>query len=145
MKTLTIISALSLALIITGTNAGYAKNGVKSVNSGPNPTINVKYQVTVNLEVSRTLCNTYQVEMLDANGRLVAPAQIYDPGTVNYIFEEQTRQTAGIRIARLVPFWGGDHFVCEQELFTPPAVRLLNFKDGQAYFFNLYPTPGAPK
>ena len=142
MKTLSIISVLSLALIFSGINTSFAKG---KGNANGNPTVRVKYQVTIHLDVISTLCNTYQVEMLDANGRLVAPLQIYIPGNNKYIFEEQTRQTVGIRIARLVPNWSGDHYVCEQELFTPPAVKLINFKDGQAYFFDLYPTTKQPK
>jgi hypothetical protein len=140
MKTLTIISALSLALIITGVNAGFAKQNEKSGDPRLNPAKMVRYQVNINLEVIKTLCNTYQVEVLNANGNPVAPPQVFDPGTKSYIFEEQTRQAAGIRIARLVMYSFGDHFVCAQELFTTPAVRLLNFKDGQFYFFDLYPS-----
>ena len=142
MKKLTIISVLSLALIFTGINPGFAKeNGTPNGN----PPVRVKYQVTIHLDIISTLCNTYLVEMLDANGRLVAPVQIYIPGNNKYIFEEQTRQTVGVRIARLVPNWSGDHYACEQELYTPPAVKLINFKDGQAYFFDLYPTTGKPE
>jgi hypothetical protein len=142
MKTLTIISALSLALIFTGINTSFAK---EKGNAKGNPTTRVKYQVTIHLDVINTLCNIYDVEMLDANGRLVAPAQIYVPGNLVYTFEEQTRQTVGVRIARLVPNWSGDHYVCAQELYTPPAVKLINFKDGQAYFFDLYPSTAEPK
>jgi hypothetical protein len=142
MKNLTIITALSLALIITGINTSFAK---QNAHSSGNPTIRVKYQVTINLYVLKPLCNRYQVEMLDANGHPVAPAQGYDPGTAKYTFEEQTLQTTGIRIARLVPVFGGDHFVCEQELYTVPSAKLLTFTEGQVYYFDLFPTPGAPK
>ncbi len=145
MKTLTIISALSLALIFTGVNAGFAKQNGKSGDTRPTPNVRVKYLVTINLEVSIHLCNTYQVQVLDANGRAVAPPQVFISGTAIYNFDEQTRQTAGIRIARLVPVTWGERFVCEQELFTSPVVRLLNFKDGQVFHFDLYPTPGKPK
>jgi hypothetical protein len=144
MKTTTIISALSLALIITSVNAGFAKPTNKNGN-GPNPTVNVKYQVTVNLDISIPLCNTYQIEILDANGRQVAPPQNFVAGTEVYIFEEQTRQTAGIRIARMVTVSWGEHYVCDQEWFTPPDVHLLHFKNGQSYFFNLYPSSKQPK
>ena len=145
MKTLTIISALSLALIFTGVNAGFAKQNGKSGDSRPTPTIRVKYLVKINLEVSPHLCNFYQVEVLDANRQPVAPPQFFDPGTAIYNFDEQTRQAAGIRIVRLVLFTSGDRFVCEQELFTSPVVRLLNFKDGQVFHFDLYPTPEKPR
>ena len=146
MKTLTIISAISLALIITGVNAGFAKQNDKSGNPRPTPTSVVKYQVAVNLEVVEQLCNSYQVEILDANGRLVAPPQLFAPETKFYNFEEQTRQTAGIRIARLVVvIYGPEHYVCKQELYTTPDVRLIHFKNGQGYSFDLYPTPQKPK
>src|ERR1035438_2967151 len=137
MKTTTILSAISLALIFTGISTVFAKQNSKD-GSGPNQTMRVKYQVTVNLAVAKTLCNTYQVEILDANGRQVVPAQIYVEGTDVYTFEEQTRQSAGIRIARLAMVTYGDRYVCEVELYTTPAVRLLTFTDGQVYPFALY-------
>ena len=143
MKTLTIISALSLALIFTGVNAGFAKQNGKSGDTRPNLPVRVKYQVTINLEVSIHLCNNYQVQVMDANGRQVAPPQFFVPGTAIYYFDEQTRQTAGIRIARLVLIpWPGDHFVCAQELFPSPAIRLLHFNDNQMVLFDLYPNAG---
>lgn len=147
MKTLTIISALSLALIITSVNAGFAKQNGKSGEPKQNATIWVKYQVTVNLVLITPLCNNYQVQVLDGNGRLVAPPQTFVPGKAIYNFDEHTSQTAGIRIARLVliPFPGPEHYVCDQELFTAPDVHLLNFKNGEVYPFNLYPKPRQPK
>jgi hypothetical protein len=147
MKTMTIISALSLALFFTGVNAGFSKPTNKDGNAGPNNAINVKYQVTVNIQVIKNLCNTYEVEIVDANGRLVAPAQTYVPGIEKYNFVEQTRQTAGIRIAKMIVVYRGegDHFICEQELSTPPVARLINFTDSQLFTFDLYPTTGNPK
>lgn len=145
MKTLTIISALSLALIITGTNAVFAMHNGKNGNAPSNPTARVRYQVSINFQISEHLCNMYQVQMLDASGRQVAPPQFFTQGSLIYNFEEQTRQAAGIRIARLVMFTVGEHFVCDQELFTAPAIRLLQFKNGQAYYFDLYPTSQKPK
>jgi hypothetical protein len=142
MKKSTIISAIILALIITGINTGFAKNNGKS---NVNTAVKVKYQVTVNLDISRPLCNLYQVEVLDAAGRQVAPPQAFVEGTQAYIFEEQTRQTVGIRIARIVTVSWGDHFVCDQEMFTTPAVRLINFTDRQVYLFNLSPSFKKPK
>ena len=147
MKTMTIISALSLALFFTGLNAGFSKPNGKNGDAGPNNAIHVKYQVTVNMEVVKNLCNNYQVELVDANGRQVAPAQTYVPGIAKYNFVEQTRQTAGIRIAKMIVVYReeGDHFICEQELFTPPVARLINFTDSQLFTFDLYPSSGNPK
>jgi hypothetical protein len=147
MKTTTIISALSFALIFTAANAGFAKPIGKPGNHGANPTVRVKYLVTVNIDISKPLCDNYLVEILDASGRQVAPAQMYVPGQEIYSFDEQTRQTAGIRIAHLkmIPRGGPEHFVCEQELFAQPAVRLINFADRKVYSFDLYAAFRQPK
>jgi hypothetical protein len=136
MKTIAIFSALTFALIITGISTGLAK---QKQNVPANRVAKIYYHVTVAGDPMRTLCNTYKVEITDANGNLVAPAQVYIPGTMNYSFEESTRLNAGIRIARLeIMTYGPEHFVCDQELFASPDVKLLHFQDGQVVQFNLY-------
>jgi hypothetical protein len=115
-------------------------NGGYNNESMPGQMKQVRYAVNVHLSIDKTLRNTYQVELLDAAENLVAPRQIFVPGTSLYNFYEQTRQTSGIRIARLVPvIYPDEHFVAEPDLFTPPAVLVITFVDGQTYSFDLYP------
>jgi hypothetical protein len=136
MKTLKLISVLSLALILFGTT-GYAKKPANQRAAGP--AVSVRYEVNVHFNAEKPLCNTYQVELLDAGGRAVAPAQYFIPGKESYTFYEQTRQSSGIRIARLVMAPNIDRLACEQELFTAPDVKLINFIDRETYTFNLMP------
>jgi len=82
---------------------------------------------------------TERILIEDANGRWIADPIDFDPTVVTYTFYEQTRQLSGIRIARLVPYKWAKHYVCEVELFTPPAGRLINFRDADTFGFDLYP------
>jgi hypothetical protein len=140
---MTIISALSLAMIFTGINTGFAKNDPRAIAT---PTSRVLYTVHVNIEVIKSLCNNYNVEITDANGNLVAPVQQYIPGNSVYNFAETIRQASGIRVARLVVVtYGPMHFVCDQELFAAPDVKLVQFHDRLAVNFNLFPKPEKAK
>jgi hypothetical protein len=136
MKTTKIITAISLALILFGATA-FAKAPDHKKAAGT--TVSVRYQVNIHFNSDKLICNTYQVELLDANGRAVAPAQYFVPGKEIYTFYEQTRQTVGLRVARLVLAPNLDRFACQQELFTAPDVKLINFVDKETYIFNLVP------
>ena len=103
------------------------------------------YKVTVTLPTDKSICNIYWVEMVDANGRFVAPPQTYIPGTSTYTFYEKFNQRSGIRAARLVLSPNADHFACPTELFTQPDVQVIQFNDRETYSFNLYPQAHAPK
>ena len=102
-------------------------------------TISVRYEISINMEADKPLCNRYQVELLDATGHQVLPAQIYVPGTKIYNFYEQTRLSKGVRIARLVVIPFDQHYICETELFTVPVSKLIQFVDGETYSYALYP------
>ena len=131
MKTLKINTILSLALILFAVTSATAKS-----TNNPKPagsSVNVRYEVNIQFAASEPLCNSYLVEILDASGNMVAPAQVFIPGQDLYTFYEQTRLTIGIRIARLVLAPKVYHFTCEQELFTPPAVKVIHFIDRQTY------------
>lgn len=136
MKTTKLLPALSLALIFFAAT-GFAKEPNSSKTTGPS--VNVRYVVTVNLGLDKPICNTYQVELVDANGRAVAPAQYFVPGNSAYTFYEQTRQAVGIRKARLVLAPNLDRYACQQELYTPPDVKVITFKDRETYSFILNP------
>jgi hypothetical protein len=136
MKKVKLFSVLSLALILFSAT-GYAKQPAQKKASGT--AVSVRHIVNVNLNTDKPICNTYQVELLDASGRAVAPAQYFVPGKKSYTFYEQTRQAAGLRIARLVLAPNIDRFACQLELFTAPDVKLINFVDRETYNFNLNP------
>ena len=138
MKTLKINTILSLALILFAVTSATAKS-----TNNPKPagsSVNVRYEVNIQFAASEPLCNSYLVEILDASGNMVAPAQVFIPGQDLYTFYEQTRLTIGIRIARLVLAPMVYHFNCDQELFTPPAIKVIHFVDRQTYTFDLAPT-----
>jgi hypothetical protein len=143
MKTTKMFSVLSLALIFLAATSGFAKNPDKTKAAGP--AVSVRYEVNVHFNSERLLCNTYQVELLDVNGRMVAPAQYFEQGKVGYTFYEQTRQTAGVRIARLVMSPNVDRMACPQELFTAPDVKLISFTDHGTYTFDLTPSVNPSK
>ena len=138
MKTLKITSALIITLILLSVNAGFAKNN-NDRNPNTNPKVQVNYEVVVHFGLEKSLCNTYQIEILDAKGAQVAPAQIYVPEKTMYKFDEQTNQLKGVRIARLVMVPFGPHYICENELFSTPDVKVIEFQDGTTYRFDLYP------
>jgi hypothetical protein len=138
MKTTKILAALSLALMIFGMNTGFCAktdNGNALTSAGGD----IRYQVRIHIPADAAICNTYLVQLLDKNGRPVAPAQTYMQGTNQYDFYE-TGPVTGIRIARIVLDPHVDHIACPTELFCDPAVRIGTFLGGKSYPFDLYPT-----
>ncbi len=145
MKTLKIYSALIFTMIFVSVNAGFAKTSDDRNKPNANPTVQVMYQVVVHFSIDRPFCNVYQVEIIDATGKQVAPAQIFHKGISTYKFPEQTRQLKGIRIARLVEVPFGPHAICPSGLSAAPDVKVIEFKDGNTYQFDLYPKVGTIK
>jgi len=136
MKTLKLFTVISLALIVLGINAVYAKSN--STQSNPPPTGYIKYQVNihVNSNINWPLTRIYVV-MTDENGREVAPPELFTPGTWVYVFNEAGPVT-GIREARMVlPTEGGQIF----HKYPSPDIKKGTFLDGNVYQFNLYPAP----
>jgi hypothetical protein len=107
--------------------------------------VNVRYIVAMHLTSAKPLCNRYRVEIVDANGRQVAPPANFDQATSSYTFYEQTRQKSGLRVARLVLVEWPHHFICEYEFYTTPSSQVINFRDGGSYSFDLYPTVSPTK
>ncbi len=103
-----------------------------------NSTKIVVYVVNVNFQLDKPLCDLYYVEILDANGQMVAPKQSYIPGTKTYYFKEQIRQRSGIRVAHLI-LSPNPTFTCETRLYTSPAPKRIEFKNMEKYLFDLYP------
>jgi hypothetical protein len=137
MKTTKMISALSLALILfAAISASSAPIDKKNGQPAANPAVN--HHVNVLVRIDKPLCNYYQVEILDGNGRLVAPPKAFVPGVTAYDFYERG-PASGIRIAALVLSPAHSHFVCDTELFTAPVVISGPFESGRTYRYDLFP------
>jgi hypothetical protein len=142
MKTANFFSVLSLVLIFAAATSAYAGN-VNQKTEGPAGSL-IRYHVNVILATEAPLCNTWMVKIVDGQGRQVAPPKPYVSGVTQYEFFERG-PASGTRIALLVKYQFGDHFVCATELFTTPAVLTGSFLNGQTYRFDLFPTTQAPK
>jgi hypothetical protein len=89
-------------------------------------------------------CNTYIIEIRDGRGQLVAPAQRYVGGISKYDFYERG-PAYGVRIAILKRAYFGDHFICEIEFYTMPAMVNGPFQVGKTYRYDLFPVTALPK
>jgi hypothetical protein len=143
MKTTKIISALGLALIFS---AVFSVSSVALDNSKKDQisTNSIRYHVNVIVTNDLKIFNVYLVEILDGNGRLVAPARIYKHGVTNYDFYEWGR-ASGVRVAKLVLAASNTHYAWETELVTTPQVILGPFAPGHTYRFDLFPRAAASR
>ncbi len=142
MKTTKIYTAISLLLIFAALTPTFAANVGKGAPSSLNTM--VRYQVNVNLSNEKTICNLYQVEILDGKGQMVAPPKTFTAGVSTYEFFERG-PAAGVRIAALVMVDMHSHYICATELFTTPAALNGPFLGGVTYRFDLYPQSGPIK
>jgi hypothetical protein len=137
MKTTKIFSVLSLVLILSAVSSVFsAPIDTKNNQTAAKPAI--RYDVNISISIDKPLCNLWLVKILDGNGRMVAPAQEFISGKTKYTFTERGPVT-GTRIAVLLKYQYGDHFVCETELFTAPAILKGTFLNGETYRFDLFP------
>lgn len=142
MKTANFFSVLSIVLIFAAATSAFAGN-IDQKKEGPSGSL-IRYHVNVILSAETPLCNTWMVKIVDGQGRQVAPVKPYVSGVTQYEFFERGPVT-GMRIALLVKYQFGDHFVCANELYTAPAVLTGSFLNGQTYRFDLFPTTQMPK
>ncbi len=143
MKTTKIFSVLSLALIFNAAlSVSAATIDNKALKVGVNPVI--RHHVNVMVTNEKKICNFYLVEILDGNGRLVAPAKPYDPNVSNYDFYERG-PGSGVRIAVLILAPVHSHFQCETELFTTPVMVKGPFNVGETYRYDLFPQSKPPR
>jgi len=138
MKTLKPSIIISLVLIIAGINLLFAMPTNTRILIGP-LFRGVSYNVTVHYQGEFPLCNSYLVQIVDAQGYSVAPDQIFQPGMNTYVFHERG-PVSGVRIARLVESPAQGNITCTYDLVTPPDVKSGKFLVGATYFFNLFPT-----
>lgn len=139
MKTMKIISALSLILAISVSSAFAGSIGSKGGNSATSTAIT--YQVNLVGSFEKPTNVAYLVELFNQNYQRVAPAQPYVTGKNQYIFQERG-PVEGIRIAVVVratstpglPDPGGF-------MVTNPAVLKGLFEPCHVYRFDLYPKP----
>jgi hypothetical protein len=138
MKTTKIYTVLSLVLVFAAVTSSFG-SAIGKITAEGVVNRGIHHVVNVNLTIDKPLCNTYLVEIRDAQGQLVAPSQRYVPGVSKYEFFERG-PASGVRIASLVRANYGNHFICEYELFTSPAFVAGPFLIGQTYRFDLFPS-----
>jgi hypothetical protein len=138
MKTTKLFSVLSLVLIFAGANTIYADNNPISKSKKPGVP-NIRYEVAIHLSLGATFCNTYLVQVTDESGRLVAPPEIFVPGTSKYVFNELFSVPGRARIASLVLPANVDPYICPSNLITKPDVKMGPFLPGHTVSFNLFP------
>ena len=139
MKTTKILTILSLAILFAISSTGNA-NGVDTRNKQGSAMPSVTFQVSIHLSgLTKDICNPYIIQIIDENGRIVAPAQVFNPSTTKYVFREKTPVTGKTRIAVLMPVSYPQHFICPVDLFTTPDAKNGPFLGGQSYSFELYP------
>ena len=144
MKTLATFSALILTMFLLSLNSGFAANN-NDRNDQQTTAVQVMHKVVVHLGAEVPFCNTYQVEIVDAAGNFVAPPVIYHRGITTYKFFEQTRQTKALRIARLTMVPNGPHAIGPNILITTPDAKIIDFREGETYQFDLFPRVGTIK
>ena len=134
------IFAVSLALILLGATAAFSGN-VKTRNSNSSVTLNVRYQVNIHLGADLPRNNSYIVQLMDQNRRVLW--QEYRPGVNVYTFYEDG-PVWGVKIARMVPNPYADSWAGLPNLICPADVMTGPFEIGRSYTFDLFPTFTSP-
>jgi hypothetical protein len=137
MKTIKFYIVLSLVLVLAAVTSAFAAS-IGEINTQASGNHGIHYQVNIHSSYEKTLCNTYLIEIRDGQRQLVAPPQRYISGVTRYDFYERG-PASGVRVASLVLATYGQHYVCDVELFTTPAVMRGPYLNGQTYRFDLYP------
>ena len=140
MKTTKFISVLSFVILFSGVTAGFSK-GIDNRKTQASIMPGITYGVTIHFQdLTKKICNPYLVQIIDETGRLVAPAQVFIKGINKYVFYEKAPALGRTRMAVLIPVNYSQHFVCPNDFFTLPDIKMGPFKTGQTYTFDLYPT-----
>jgi hypothetical protein len=143
MKTAKIYSFISVTLIVWGITTGFSQKS-DFPDTRNQKASGIIHHVIIHPTISKNICNTYLVKIVDETGRLVAPPQIYVPGVNKYVFNEnnilQGRKRTAILELSLYP----GHYTCPNDFFTPPDVKVGPFEKGQIYTFDLYPRAESP-
>jgi hypothetical protein len=140
MKTTKLLTIISLVIMLTGANAAFSKD-FGNRNSQTSIMPGITHQVLIHFQdLSKDICNPYLVQIIDETGRLIAPAQVFIKGINKYSFYEKAPALGRTRMAVLIPVGYPQHFVCPNDFFTLPDVKMSPFKTGQTYMYDLYPT-----
>ena len=138
MKTTKIFSVLSLVLIFATVNTVYSK-GRTTDNRMQAEKKTIRHEVTIHHSLGFTLCYNYLVKITDANGRLVAPPQVFVPGISKYVFTENVSNSSNVRIASLSLPENVDPYFCATNLNAKSDPMTGPFISGKTYSFDLYP------
>jgi hypothetical protein len=138
MKTLKIISVLSLVLIIASASAANSKKESVDNSKQVNRAI-IRYEVYINIEKIENFCNSYLVKISDENGNPVASPQVYIPGVNKYVFTETSPVKAKVRVASFEIFQNIDVLGCPINIIAKPDIKTGPFHPFETYYFNLYP------
>ena len=117
---------------------------LKAVPSQSSGSMRIRFEVNVNYSSVIPACNTYLVEVIDGNGRLVGEPQLLASGINTYNFYE-TASGSGIRTARIITQPNENHIICSTELVTAPVTMNGPFEKGRSYSFDLYPQANPPE
>jgi hypothetical protein len=132
MKTLKMISALSLVLVFAATSV-FARMGNDQgmVSKAKMVTYTVKVNFTPNFPAPNA---HYLVAITDESGRKVVPAQPFHPGVWNYTFKEASGSFRGTRVAVLIPYPA-----TQTGWVAAPGIVKGIFFGGATYSFELTP------
>ena len=137
MKTTKIFSVLSLILILSISFAYASKGPDKSKDMASRNKI--RYEVIIHNLNAVNLSNTYQVQITDETGRLIARPVTLVPGISKYTFFEEAPATGRLRKATLALSTHVDNLVTHVGFTLRPAYLLWPFLGGRTYTFHLYP------
>ena len=138
MKTLKIISVLTLLLIIAGGSSAKSKNTPFDNNKQVNRAI-IRYEVYINIEKIENFCSSYLVQISDENGNPVASPQVYIPGVNKYVFTETSPVKAKLRVASFEILQNSGVMGCPINIISKPDIKTGPFHPFETYYFNLYP------
>ena len=135
MKTTKFIIAFSLALIFSaGFNALYAGQHAKKDVPSDTKAAMVAYVVRINnLNYLGENGNRFLIMMTDETGRLIAPAQTFQPGVSDYTFFEGGT-VRGTRVAKMMKLPIGP-----KSFYIPPTSHSGVFYGGACYLFIINP------
>jgi len=143
MKTTKTLSALILALLLSGLTALYASTQLNSSNPFGSGIGKKEITYIVNIDHDLNLagfaCN-YYVVITDEGGKAVAAAQPFRLGIWTYTFHEFSN-TGNARVARMS---NDPHILCPRSYFFLPETMNGPFVLGRTYNFTLTPEKQGP-
>jgi hypothetical protein len=137
MKTMKVLSAISLALVLTA-GAIFANPTVDPVSNDRQKLITYEVKVNFAPNFAGAPCH-FKIGITDKTGRLVVAAQLYHPGTTTYTFKEAANLVNGTRVAVMVPYPAN-----QSGWMIPPSAKSGYFFGGSTYHYSLTPVQIVP-